>query len=85
MLYIYEGDILTAKMRAFSKNNQSVSNAVQKFRKANSMTQEDLARATGVTRQTIISIEKGKYTPSLPSAMVLAKTFNAKVEDIFSL
>ncbi len=73
-------------MRAFSKNNQkSVSNAVQKFRKANTMTQEDLARATGVTRQTIISIEKEKYTPSLRLALLIAKTFNAKVEDIFSL
>ena len=72
-------------MRAFSKNNQAVSNTVQKFRKAHKMTQEDLARTTGVTRQTIISIEKGKYTPSLPLALLIAKTFNAKVEDIFSL
>ena len=72
-------------MRVFSKSSQSVNNAVQKFRKSNSMTQEDLARVTGVTRQTIISIEKGKYTPSLPLALLIAKTFNAKVEDIFSL
>ncbi len=49
------------------------------------MTQEDLAIESGVTRQTIISIEKGKYTPSLPLALTLAAIFKIKIEDIFSL
>ncbi len=49
------------------------------------VTQEALARAVGVTRQTIIAIEKGKYLPSLELALKIAKFFDAKVEDIFAL
>jgi putative transcriptional regulator len=47
------------------------------------MTQENLANAVGVTRQTILSIEKGKYIPSTLLAMKLAKFFNKSVENIF--
>lgn len=47
------------------------------------LTQEDLARALGVTRQTIIAIEKGKYNPSLELAFKIAKFFKVKVEDVF--
>ena len=73
-------------MSRFSRNDQQVvQNSVLKFRKVHGMTQEDLARKLGVTRQTIISIEKGKYAPSLALALAFAKTFNTKVEDIFSL
>lgn len=49
------------------------------------MTQEELAREVGVTRQTIIAIESGKYAPSLPLAMKLAKVFDRKVEEVFAL
>ncbi len=45
--------------------------------------QEDLARMLGVTRQTIIAIEKGKYYPSLPLALKMAKKLGLRVEDIF--
>ena len=62
-----------------------MNNEVQKFRKANKITQEDLAKMVNVTRQTIISIEQGKYIASLPLALKIAKVFNTKVEDIFSL
>lgn len=51
----------------------------------NDMTQEELANAIGVTRQTIIAIEKGNYVPSLLLALKLAKFFNKPVEEIFSL
>ena len=47
------------------------------------MTQEDLARRAGVTRQTIIAIEQGKYAPSLPLAFRLARAFGVHVEDVF--
>jgi len=47
------------------------------------MTQEELAKRVGVTRQTIIAIENGKYLPSLKLAFKIAKTFNMKIEDIF--
>ena len=49
------------------------------------MTQEELARVVGVTRQTILAIEKGNYTPSVLLAMAIAKVFRKKVEDIFYL
>lgn len=62
-----------------------MTNRVHEFRKVMKMTQEDLAKKIGVTRQTIISIEQGRYVASLPLALKIAKVFNKKVEDIFSL
>ena len=49
------------------------------------LTQEGLANKVSVTRQTIISIETGRYTPSLELALKFAKLFNCKVEDLFKL
>ncbi len=49
----------------------------------NDMTQEDLAKAVGVTRQTIIAIEKGNYVPSLMLALIIARFFKKNVEEIF--
>ena len=48
------------------------------------MTQQKLADKLQVTRQTIISIEKEKYTPSLPLAFKIAHLFNLKIEEIFN-
>jgi putative transcriptional regulator len=62
-----------------------VKNKVHTHRTASSYTQEELAEAVGVTRQTIISIEKGNYTPSVSLALRFAKLFKVPVEDIFSL
>lgn len=47
------------------------------------MTQETLARACGVTRQTIIALEAGKYAPSLELAFCIARAFGVGVEDVF--
>jgi putative transcriptional regulator len=47
------------------------------------LTQEELAKKLGVTRQTIVSIEIGKYDPSLGLAFRIAKLFNVRIEDIF--
>jgi putative transcriptional regulator len=47
------------------------------------MTQQDLADRAGVTRQTIIALEAGKYAPSLMLAFRIAKAFGVKVEDVF--
>ena len=47
------------------------------------MTQEELARRVGVTRQTIIALEANKYFPSLPLAFRIARAFRVKVEDVF--
>lgn len=56
---------------------------IQELRKQNKITQEELASAMGVTRQTIISIENGKYTASLILAYKIAKYFGLTIEDVF--
>jgi len=53
------------------------------LRKARKETQEELALAVGVTRQTIISLENGKYIASLPLAFKIAKHFGTTIENIF--
>lgn len=62
---------------------KTVKNSVVALRKSKNVTQEDMAKAVGVTRQTIIAIEKGNYTPSVSLALQLAKYFNTSVESIF--
>lgn len=56
---------------------------IQELRKKHKMSQEELANAVGVTRQTITSIEVGKYTASLVLAYKIAKHFNLTIEDVF--
>ncbi len=65
--------------------NDRVSNSVREHRKIAGLTQEDLAAAMSVSRQTIISIEKGKYVPSLPLALKLARFFKCSTDDVFAL
>ena len=52
---------------------------------ADGMTQQELADRVGVTRQTIVSIEKGRYSPSVGLALRLAETFGVAVEQLFEL
>ena len=65
--------------------NGNVSNNVSDYRNKNKVTQEELGKAVGVTRQTIIAIEKGNYTPSVLLALKIAKYFNATVEKLFTI
>jgi len=58
-------------------------NKVKVFRAMHDLTQDALAEKLRVTRQTIISIEKEKYDPSLELAFKMAKLFEVKIEDIF--
>lgn len=58
-------------------------NKIKEFRNKQKMTQTDLAAAAGVTRQTIISLENGRYIASLPLAFKLSRIFGVKIEDIF--
>ena len=58
-------------------------NKIKDLRKEKSITQDDLALAVGVTRQTIISLENGKYNASLQLAYKIAKYFGVAIEDIF--
>jgi len=72
-----------------------LTNQVKKYREQHQVTQEDLAAAVGVSRQTVIAIEKGNYEPSLGLALKLVKYFSAKggsasggklkTEDLFML
>jgi len=60
-----------------------VRNRLRELRETRGLTQEELAKILGVTRQTIIAIEKGKYDPSLRLAFKIARFFGVKIEDIF--
>jgi putative transcriptional regulator len=60
-----------------------VQNDVRERRTAAGLSQADLAVAMSVSRQTINSIEKGRYTPSLPLALALARYFATTVEEMF--
>jgi len=61
-----------------------ITNSIRRLRFfANEMTQQELADRTGVTRQTIVAIENGKYFPSLELAFRIAHTFNVQLSDVF--
>ncbi|TSC71556.1 MAG: putative transcriptional regulator [Parcubacteria group bacterium Gr01-1014_70] len=64
---------------------ESITNQVYELRTKAEVTQEKLADTVGVTRQTIIAIEKGNYTPSVVLALKIAKFFKKSVEDIFQI
>jgi putative transcriptional regulator len=64
---------------------EEIINKVEDLRHKKGLTQEDLGEAIGVTRQTVIAIEKGNYTPSLMLALHISKFFKLKVEDIFKI
>lgn len=62
-----------------------ISNRVRELRELNgSITQAELGEAIGVTRQTVIAIEQGRYSPSLESAFRIARLFGVGLEDVFS-
>lgn len=58
-------------------------NRLRELREQNDLTQEDLAARVNVSRQTIISLEKGKYNPSIVLAYRLARVFNLPIEAVF--
>ena len=58
---------------------------IKELRKERKLSQEELAAAVGTTRQTITSIEVGKYTASLPLAYKIARYFGLRIEDVFDL
>ncbi|WP_018157806.1 helix-turn-helix transcriptional regulator [Demetria terragena] len=58
-------------------------NTISALRAASGQSQQALAEALGVSRQTVISLEKGRYDPSLPLAFRLARHFGCAIEDIF--
>jgi putative transcriptional regulator len=56
---------------------------IKEYRTRQSLTQEDLAKAVGVRRETIVFLEQGKYNPSLRLAHDIARTLHAKIDDLF--
>lgn len=65
------------------ENKLSINNRIQELRNNKKLTQQDLADEVGVTRATIIALEKGSYNPSLELAFRLAKFFKTNIETIF--
>ncbi len=75
--------IITGK--EFNMAARSIQNNIRRLRfDANEMTQQDLADRVGVSRQTIVAIEKGNYSPSLELAFKIALTFKTPLEEVFS-
>jgi putative transcriptional regulator len=60
-----------------------LNNRIKELRKEHKITQDELAGAVGVTRQTIISLENGKYNASLQLAYRIARYFDLHIEDVF--
>lgn len=60
-----------------------LSNTIRELRARHSMTQQELADAVGVTRQTVIAIELDKYSPSLETAFRIARVFGVPLEQVF--
>lgn len=62
-----------------------VSNRIKEFRQERGLTQDELALAVGVSRQSINSIERNRYVPSLPLALRFARFFGCSTDDLFDL
>jgi putative transcriptional regulator len=66
--------------------DETLTNQIRRLRfEHGEMTQQDLADRVGVSRQTIIALESGRYAPSLPLALRIARVFDVTVEDVFQL
>jgi putative transcriptional regulator len=66
-------------------SNSKLLNHLKRHRRSAELTQQALADIVGVTRQTIISIERGRYRPSIELALELARAFGLPVEELFEL
>jgi putative transcriptional regulator len=60
-----------------------IENQIKQLREQNGYTQQDLAEKVTVSRQTIISLESGRYNPSIILAYKIARVFNLTIEDVF--
>ncbi|MAW53396.1 MAG: transcriptional regulator [Geminicoccus sp.] len=68
------------------KTKITINNIIRRLRfDADEMTQKELAERIGVTRQTVVAIEKAKYGPSLELAFLIAQVFDVPLEDVFQV
>ena len=74
---------VNVKQALLFEGEKPMKNRLEELRKQRGVRQEDLAQALGVSRQTVISLEKGKYNPSLSLAFRLARYFGMPIEAIF--
>lgn len=74
---------MKAVIRLMVNQSNQLTNRMSILRAEKEMTQKDLAEKAGVSRQTIISIEKNKYTPSLKLAFKIANAFGADINEVF--
>ncbi len=72
-------------MKLSNRENDKIINRVKELRSARGWTQEELARAVGVSRQSINSIERDRYVPSLLLALTFARVFGCTTDEIFTL
>jgi putative transcriptional regulator len=68
-----------------SGNARNLANRVRDYRIERGLTQEELGQAVGLTRQSIIAIEKGRFTPSVHTALMLASVLRIRVDVLFWL
>ncbi len=64
-------------------NADNLHNRVRELRSERGLTQADLGEIVGLTRQSIIAIEKGRFTPSIHTALMLAAALNTTVDELF--
>ena len=67
----------------YREKGARMENRLEEIRKARGIKQEDLALELGVSRQTISSLEKGRYNPSILLAFKIARRFDLRIEDVF--
>ncbi|MCB9008598.1 MAG: helix-turn-helix transcriptional regulator [Ardenticatenaceae bacterium] len=68
-----------------TKKGETVANRLRQQRKKGGFTQEDLGKAANLTRQSIIAIEKGRFIPSVQTALLLARALGSSVDELFWL
>ena len=74
---------MNVKQTLLFREGGNLDNSIKELRKVRGVTQDELAGAVGVTRQTVISLENGKYNASLQLAYKISKYFGKSIEDVF--
>ena len=81
---IKKGNDKETRSKKEIKPDKEIKNRLKSYRAKHNLTQEELAKKLGITRQTVIVMEKGKYNPSLHLAFRIVELFNCRIEDIFT-